>query len=165
MERSLDDLEGLGLMSGVRGASSLGRVARAARLADANMPKSIKRKLTRMGPKAKKVVQTTAAAKLPKSGGLAAAVAGSMRVQVRSDTGLTSAGVTLTYTAKGKGENRDIPAMNAGRVRHPVYRRSVWVIQAVPPGFWDDAADITSNDAHQHVRDVVDETARILLTK
>lgn len=150
-------------MSGVRGTNQLGQVARAARLADANMPKSIKRRLAKMGPKAKKVVQGTAAAKLPKTGGLAALVAGSMSVRVNVDTGLTSAGVTLEYTAKGKGENRDIPAMNDGLVRHPVYgHRARWVMQRVTPGFWDDAADVTSDDAHNHVRDVLDETIHIL---
>jgi hypothetical protein len=150
-------------MSGVRGTNQLGRVARAARLADANMPKSIKRKLARMGPKAKKVVQSTALATLPARNGLAALVANSMKVSVKSDTGLTSAGVTLEYTAKGKGENRDIPAMNAGIVRHPVHgRRTVWVAQRVRPGFWDKAAETTAGEAHSHVRDVLDETVKIL---
>lgn len=153
-------------MSGVRGTKRLGEVARAARLADANMPKSIKRKLAKMGPKAKKVVQGTAAAKLPKRNGLAATVAASMKVAVKSDTGLTTAGVTLEYTAKGKGENRDIPAMNDGIVRHPVYgRRTRWVAQRVAPGFWAAAADITSGDAHNHVRDVLDETIDILKSR
>jgi hypothetical protein len=150
-------------MSGVRGTNQLGQVARAARLADANMPKSIKRRLAKMGPKAKKVVQGTALATLPSTNGLAEVVANSMKVSVKSDVGLTTAGVTLEYTAKGKGENRDIPSMNAGIVRHPVYgRRTAWVAQKIAPGFWDDAADVTANDAHDHVRDVLDETVRIL---
>jgi len=150
-------------MSGVRGTNQLGQVARAARLADANMPKSIKRKLAKMGPKAKKVVQGTARATLPKRSGLAEVVANAMQVRVKSDTGLTTAGVTLEYTAKGKGENRDIPAMNNGIVRHPVYgRRTAWVAQRVTPGFWDDAAEVTSGEAHNHVRDVLDETVHIL---
>jgi len=151
-------------MSGVRGTNQLGDVARAARLADANMPKSIKRKLSKMGPKAKKVAQAEALATLPGTNGLAGLVAGSMRVQVNSDIGLTSAGVTLVYTSRGKGENRDIPAMNRGILRHPVWgrRRRAWVAQKVKAGFWDRASAKTADEAHAHVRDVLDETVAIL---
>lgn len=47
-------------------------------------------------------------------------------------------GVGMTVSAQGRREQRDVRAINAGRLRHPVYgNRQVWVAQRVPRGLVD----------------------------
>lgn len=148
-------------MSGLRGINQLADVARAARLAGGEVPKKLRKGLTGLGPPAKKAVQKETA-RLPS--GYRTLLAKAIRVRVKADTGFTTAGVSVVTHATGQQRRRDIPAINKGRLRHPAYghRRRKWVTQRVPPGFWDDAMDTVSDDAHQRVRDVLDETTRTL---
>ncbi len=75
---------------------------------------------------------------LPKRGGYAGVFGGSFRIR-RSGQGLK---ITLTGTAAGKGSKRDSQALDAGRLKHPVFGRRrhgkarPWVTQAIPPDFW-----------------------------
>ncbi|MDG4784359.1 hypothetical protein O7626_00165 [Micromonospora sp. WMMD1102] len=145
------------------GWPELGEVARAARLAGGKVLPEMRKGLNKMGPPAKKAVQESALAKLPKSGGFAATMHRAIRMRVKSDLGLSTAGVTLVTTAAGRGRLRHIGAINSGRLRHPVYgHRTRWVTQRVPEGFWDDAMDKTSDVAHQRMREVLDATTRTL---
>lgn len=148
----------------VIGATELGVVARAARLAGKNLLPAMKRELRKVGPPAKKHVQDQIDDKMPKAGGYAALLRRVVRVKVATDMGLTTAGVTLKTFADGQQQRRDLPALNKGRLRKKVYGNPrVWVTQRVPAGFWDDAMDATSEDAHARMREVLDETARILM--
>lgn len=148
-------------MSGLSGINQLADVARAARLAGGELPKKLKKGLTTLGPPAKKAVQEETQ-RLPS--GYRTLLAKAVRVRVRADLGFTTAGVSVVTHATGKERRRDIPAINRGRLRHPVYghRKRKWVTQRVQPGFWDDAMDTVSDDAHQRVRAVLDETTRTL---
>lgn len=150
-------------MSGVTGINALGALARDARLAGGKVLPDLRKRMGKLGPPAKKAVQTQARAKLPKSGGLAEVMARAIRMRVKTDTGFTTAGVTLVTSASGRSRLRHIDAINRGTLRHPVYgRRGAWVTQRVPVGFWDAAMDETSDRAHQYVREVLAETARTL---
>lgn len=150
-------------MSGVSGWPALGALARDARLAGGDVLPKMRKGLGKLGPPAKRAVQAQARATMPKRGGLAETLARAIRMRVKTDTGLTTAGVTLVTTAAGKTQLRHIDAINRGLLRHPVYgRRRVWVTQRVPVGFWDKAMDATSDDAHARARAVLDETARAL---
>jgi hypothetical protein len=151
-------------LSGLFGVNQLGEVARAARLAGGDVLPKLRKGLAKVGPPAKKAVKESAEKKLPKRGGYAALMSKSLRVRVNSDLSLTGAGVTIVTYASGKGERRDIPAVNRGILRHPVYghRRRKWVAQKVSSGFWDDAMDETSDAAYEQVRSVLDETTRTL---
>lgn len=148
-------------MSGLSGINQLADVARAARLAGGAVPKKLKRGLSGLGPPAKKAVQAETQ-RLPS--GYRGLLARSIRLRVKSDLGFTTAGVTLVTYATGQQRRRDIPAINSGRLRHPVYgrRQQAWVTQRVKPGFWDDAMDTASDDAHERVRAVLDDTTRTL---
>lgn len=151
------------MASGLSGWSELGEVARAARLAGGKILPDMRKALGKMGPPAKKAVQESALKKLPKRGGFATTMHRAIRMRVKSDLGLSTAGVTLVTTAAGKGRLRHLGAINAGRLRHPVHgHRTRWVTQRVPKGFWDDAMDTASDVAHQRIRDVLDETIKIL---
>ena len=152
-------------MSGITGVNRLGQVARAARLAGGTLPKDLKRGLAKVGPPAKRAVTESAEATMPSSGGYAALLSRSLRIRTKVDTGLTTAGITITTYADGKGRRRDVPALNRGVLRHPVYghRRRKWVAQRIRPGFWTDAAKRIESDAEKRVSDVLDETAKKLL--
>ena len=96
------------------------------------------------------VAPTTAAIKdaagrsMPHSGGYAAALVPALRVAVKPQSTL---GIRLVVSAKGKAEQRDVRALDAGKLRHPVHGRSrysrkagrrvpnPWAITAIPGGF------------------------------
>lgn len=147
-------------MFDIAGVTELGVVARQARLAGGKILPDMRRGLSKLGPSAKKVVVAQVEAKMPKSGGYAGVLAKAIRVRTRSDLGFTTAGITLVTYADGKGARRDVGSLNRGVLRHPVYgrRRRAWIAQRVPPDFWDDAMDKTSDDAQQRVREVLDRT-------
>lgn len=150
-------------MLDIAGVTEFGAVARQARLADAELIPSMKRQIAKVGKPARKHVEAAIEAKMPKRGGYAATLVKAIRVRVKTDTGFTTAGVTLVTYADGQQRRRDVPALNRGRLRKKVYGNPrVWVTQSVPAGFWDDAMDATSNDAHQRVREVLDQTIRTL---
>lgn len=151
-------------MFDIAGVTELGVVARQARLAGGKILPAMRRDLGKLGPVAKAHVEDEIEAKMPRRGGYAALLTRAIRVRVRTDTGFTTAGVTIRTYADGQQQRRDIPALNKGRLRHPVHghRRRSWVTQRVEPGFWDDAMDSTSDDAHTRVRRVLDDTIKLL---
>lgn len=143
----------------VIGASELGVVARQARLAGGKLLPDLKRGLSSLGKPAKKHVVAAIEAKMPKSGGYAGLLVKATRVRVASDTGLTTAGVTIKTYADGQSRRRDVPSLNRGRLRKKVFGNvNRWVTQSVPAGFWDDAMDKTSVDAQARAREVLDKT-------
>jgi hypothetical protein len=150
-------------MFDIAGVNELGIVARQARLAGGKILPDMRRGLSKLGPSAKKQVQAEVEAKMPKSGGYAGVLARAVRVRVATDTGFTTAGVTIKTYADGQSRRRDIPSLNRGRLRKKVFGNpNRWVNQAVPAGFWDDAMDKASDDAQARVREVLDKTiARI----
>jgi hypothetical protein len=165
VERGQLDREGrlTGAVIEISGVNELGELARSARLAGGKLVPEMRRGFAKAGPPAKKHVQAAIAAKVPKAGGYAALLHRVVRVRVATDTGFTTAGVTIKTYADGEQQRRDLPAINKGRLRKKVYGNPrVWVTQRVPDGFWDDAMDETGDEAHQRVRDVLDETARTL---
>lgn len=150
-------------MFDIAGVTELGVVARQARLAGGNLLPAMRRQLSTVSKPAKKHVEDAIDAKMPKSGGYAATLHRAIRVRVATDTGFTTAGVTIKTYADGQSRRRDVPALNRGRLRKKVYGNPrLWVTQAVPAGFWDDAMDHTSDDAHDRMRAVLDETTRTL---
>lgn len=150
-------------MSGVTGWGEFATLARDARLAGGKVLPDMRKGLNKLGPPAKKAVQASALAKLPKRGGFAETLSKAVRMRVRTDTGLSTASVTLITTAAGPSQLRHIGAINKGVLRHPTHgHRTRWVAQRVPPEFWDDAMDVVSTDAAARVRAVLDETTRIL---
>jgi len=100
-------------------------------------------------------VRASALDVLPHEGGFAAYVAkSSIRVSTRKD------GVRLVgRRTKGKGMV-NLPAVNAGRIRHPVYgHRNEWVSQSIAPGFWDKAMDKGAEHCRKAMLDVIDQIA------
>ena len=81
------------------------------------------------------------------------------RRSVRANT--RSASVRYTTTAKGKVENRDLPALNKGVLRHPVFgrRSKPWTVTAIEAGFHDRAVKDAGPLAEQQLLGVLDDFA------
>lgn len=71
----------------------------------------------------------------------------------------TQASVRLTTTAKGKQENRDLPSLNAGRLRHPVFgrRKNPWTVTGIPSGFYDRGTEKAAGEAEKQLLAVLDD--------
>lgn len=119
----------------VTGAEQLASLSKALRSVAKDERKGLRRELYRGIMRAtrplKQAAQESARSTLPSSGGLAAAVA---RSKFKTKTAGGGANVGVRILATG---GTDIRAMDAGRLRHPVYgNRSVWVTQSVTPGWF-----------------------------
>lgn len=134
--------------------------ARAAHRASAELPKEMRKGIAKIGTPARRAIRKSARTRMPKRGGYAATLGKSIRVTVRTDTRIGQAGVTIRTYAVGKKERRDLPSLNEGRLRHPVYghRKRRWVTQRVPPKFWDDAIDEVSDVAERQFAEALNAT-------
>lgn len=84
-------------------------------------------------------------AEVPKAmpSGYAPLLSKSMRFRLSSRTKRQSTTLTYKVFGDGKKERRDVPVLNRGRLRHPVFgkRRKAWVDQKVRSGFVDRPVD------------------------
>lgn len=102
---------------------------------------------------------------MPKRGGYADVLAASMRVRKSVRLSGSTARVEVIVHADGARERRDLPRLNQGRLRHPVWGRSrrlasgrrranPWATTTVPAGAFDRAVD-------QVARTVLDEMTKV----
>lgn len=148
------------MASGIRGINRLADVARDARRAGGKKAVAdMKRGLAAPARKARPMVAKSAESKMPKAGGYAGIVSKAIRVRIMTDTGFTTASVTIVTRARGRSALRDLGALNAGRLRHPPWgrRKSPWVTQAVPPRFWDEPMEEIENLATANMGEVLDK--------
>jgi len=84
-------------------------------------------------------IPATAVARMPS--GYGPILARSLKIATRVSGGSTIR-ASVNVSAKGKIENRDVPTLNRGRLRHPLFgRRKHWYTTAVRPGFVSDPID------------------------
>lgn len=71
--------------------------------------------------------------------------------------------VTLVGKAKGRRKMREIKALDAGVLRHPVFgNRQVWVAQKIQPGFWSDPMRAGGPEVREQILGVIaDVNAKI----
>lgn len=101
-------------------------------------------------------------AEVPKAmpSGYAPTLSKSLRFRISSSERRGAASVVIRVYGDGKAEKRDVPALNRGVLRHPVYgRRSNWVAQKVRSGFVDRPADRLAPDIRREMNAVVDYIA------
>lgn len=90
------------------------------------------------------------------------------KVEVRL---VASRRITVVFYARGKAQRRDIKAINAGRLRHPVYGRfrrlkdgtrkaNPWVVQAIRPGLVDEPATRAMPKARKKIEDAIDRVSQ-----
>jgi len=101
-------------------------------------------------------LKAAALRRLPARGGLAAYAAKQLKVSVRTRLSGQQAGVTVLAAIKGM----DLPKLETGKLRHPVYGRDTWVNQKIPARVFSDAVDQVADQVGKAVLQVVDDTAR-----
>jgi hypothetical protein len=105
-----------------------------------------------------KEIKAEALATLPKRGGYNLTMSRAVKVSVTTGVGRNA--LTARVYAVGRREHRDVVAVNAGRLRHPVFgHRSRWKTTTVPRGFVDRPADKL---ADQVLRECTDAAERVL---
>jgi hypothetical protein len=114
------------------------------------------------GPVIKKDVQAAAIAKLPKRNGYAPLLAKSVKVDVRT-TGGKIIRSNVQVTASGKRENRDLPSLNRGILRAPLFgNRRHWHAQRVAHGLIDEPFDLARDRAVANAQDAADAYVRAI---
>lgn len=147
--------------SGVDQIEKLGKDLRAAGAKD------LKKELMRSG-RALKVpfaaaVKAHATKELPKKGGLNLWVAN--RIKITSSVRLSGEkiGVRFKTSHRSKEGLSDLPALNAGKARHPLYGDTDhWYFTVVPAGFVGHALDEMGDTMRAQFLQAVDEVARKL---
>lgn len=151
-------------MSRVRGQLELRRVARLLR----DAPPHLRREMARNIRKPVKPFEAQVRAEIP--GSVPDRYAGVLApaTKVRLKGGLTGSGLgyTLEVYAKGKTEDRDVKAVDAGLLRHKTYGRStsragksLWFAQKVRGGFVDRATQELGRQIAQEIEKAVDTMA------
>lgn len=103
------------------------------------------------------IARQNARDRLPRKGGLAELVAGS---KISTRNRITGKNPSITVVAANPN---NIRAVNAGKVRHPVFGRETnWTVQTVPAGWWSDAWKEGGPDAKREVAAALRETSRKL---
>ena len=101
-------------------------------------------------------------AEVPKAmpSGYAPVLSKSLRFRTAVKSTKSTARLTYRVYGDGRREKRDVPTLNRGRLRHPVYgRRSVWAEQRVRSGFVDRPVDRMVPDVVREMQAVVDQVA------
>jgi hypothetical protein len=98
----------------------------------------------------------------------------SLRHRRSTRTQARSASVRLTTTGAGRKDDRDLPALNAGNLRHPVFGRSrrikrgpragtaqpnPWSVTRIRPGFYDRGIEKAADAAERQLLVVLDDFA------
>lgn len=140
------------------GARDLERVAR--RLKETgrkDLRKDLLAGIRKEGKDTVKDIKASAAAELPHRGGLAELVSRSS-YGIRTRMSGNSIGVRVQGTSRSV---KSLRALNAGRLRHPVYgNRNVWVEQQVEPGWFDKPIERDADNIRRGVDRVLDDIAR-----
>lgn len=120
----------------------------APKVLDANTKKA----LQRSAPKIVRKVDASVGKRLPHRGGYAETMLKSLRYEAR----IKGKGMTLSVWADGKISRRDLPAVNRGVIRHPVFgrRKDKWEVTRIRPGA------VTDPLRHEAPRIIVREIAK-----
>lgn len=97
----------------------------------ANMVTGIRGEMRKVQPEVK-----TEAGTLPKRGGYARVMAAAIKAATSVRTAGHVIRASVKVSAQGKAAERDVATINAGRLRHPLFRnRKHWFTTRVRPGF------------------------------
>lgn len=135
----------------IKGAEQFGDLARSLRAAgDKDLKRELYRGLNRAAKPLKAEAKKSAAATLPKSGGLAARVAKS-KFSTRTRTG-RDPGVSIVVTGTALSTDR-------GYVSHPVFGTGAWVRQSVKGGWFSNTMRRSAPVARREVIKAMDDVA------
>lgn len=149
----------------VLGHRKLGRVARSARYAqDKGAQKQLRRALTAGAKPLQKAVRTEVPNYMPKRGGYAAIMRKALRLTTKSKTSMRAAGITIKCRAVGFKRHRDVGALQAGRLRHPVFGNMTakWVTQKIRPHFFTGPINNNIDEVRDELLDAIDQVAHTI---
>lgn len=165
----------MGLDVRINGAATLKRVAEQMR-AEGN--KGLAKEMSKALAEAVEPVKTSIAAEadqvMPDRGGYREAFSRSLRFRMSRRTSGREASVMLRTYADGTKERRDIDALEAGQLRHPIYGRSrririgpragtaqpnPWAVTAIRPGFHQRGTKNAGDEAERQLLGVLDDFA------
>lgn len=160
----------------VDGAASLHRLAARMRAEGRqDLSRQMSEALSKAADPLKDTIRQEADQTMPRSGGYQAAFGKSLRFRVGRAGQSSSADVKLTTYADGSSERRDIRALNAGKLRHPIFGRSrpgarkgerhanPWAVTSIHAGFWDRGVSGAMGQAEKQMQDVIDDYAHRLV--
>lgn len=141
-------------MSRVRGQLELRRVARLLR----EGPPQLKREMARNIRKPVKPFEAQVRAEIPGSvpARYAGVLAAATRVRLLGGLSGSGLGYRLEIYAKGKAEDRDVKAVDAGLLRHKTWGHEPWHAQKVRGGFVDRAVDQLGRRVAEEIEKAVD---------
>lgn len=144
----------------VVGHHKLGRVARAARHAhDKDAASQLRRAMTAISKPLQKAVRSDVPKRIPRRGGYAATIKRTLRLTSKTKTSVRAAGITIKCRAVGRKRHRDVGALEAGRLRHPVPGRRRWVLQRIPPHFFTGPINDNIDTVREELLDAMDRVA------
>lgn len=119
-------------------------------------------------------IRASAAETMPRRGGYNATFTKSLRFRTSQGGSGDSARVSLASYGDGQSERRDIRALEAGRLRHPVFGRSragarkgervanPWAVTSIRAGFWKRGTEGAMDESVKALDHVLEEFTRRL---
>lgn len=146
-------------MARVTGTLQLRIVARQLRDAPPELRRELRDNLKDVVKPFEGQVKSEAADSLPHRGGYAGVMSSSVKVDISQALSGSGAGFTLVVHGKGRTQDRDVKAVNAGRLRHKTWGHEPWHSQQVAPGFVDRPADKLDGQVARKAQEAVDRVA------
>lgn len=129
-------------------------------IGDKGLGKQMSKALTDASRELRPAIKASAAQLMPHSGGYATVLSRSLRFRQTVHVTRTTGRVVFKVHADGRRERRDVPSLNRGRLRKPLYgNRNRWYDQRVRPGFVDRPVDRLAPDIARKMNAVVDYVA------
>lgn len=128
-------------------------------LGDKGLGKEMSKQLVAAGRPLRRELRAEVPKVMPS--GYAPVLSKSYRFRQQTKSGRQTAHVVLRLHADGQKERRDLPSLNRGRLRHPVYgrRRQAWVDQKVRAGVVDRPIDRVQPQVRRQMEAVLDYVA------
>ena len=159
----------------VHGAAELRKVAAKIRAEGAkDLSRQLSDALSKATDPIRQSIRDSAEEVMPRRGGYNAVFGKSLRFRNSRRTGADEATVVLSSYAEGSKERRDIIALEAGRLRHPVWGRSrpgarkgerhanPWAVTSIRAGFWRRGTDKALDEAQKQLQHVIADFSRRL---
>lgn len=154
----------------ITGAEQIRALARRLAAADKGLGREMSRALNKALDPVGKAIDREAAKVAPS--GYQATLARSLKHRRSLRSTAREASVRLITNAKGKAENRDLPAIEAGNLRHPVYGRTrktkrgpkpnPWAVTSIRAGFHKRGTASAAGEAEKQLLVVLDDFAQRL---
>lgn len=155
----------------VRGAIEFDRLAAdLRRMARGELQQRLRRELAREIKELGPIITAAMPVYLPN--GYAAILAPATKYSISTHTTGSRVWVRFVMRSDGATELRDLPALNAGKLRHPVFgryrrtregiKRNKWALTRIKPGMFDDPAKQELEDVTMAALGVLDSIAREL---